>query len=75
MMLPENADYEDGFEIEPLTRYELTGAQIDLIIKNTAYKVAVREESLFAMEDFVEVINKELASNFDRDGASMGFRL
>ncbi|MBN2768304.1 MAG: ATP-binding protein [Campylobacterales bacterium] len=75
MMLPENADYEDGFEIEPLTRYELTGAQIDLIIKNTAYKVAVREESLFGMEDFIEVINKELASNFDRDGASMGFRL
>ena len=73
-MLPENADYEEGFELSHLTRYELTGGQINLIIKNTAYKVAVRAESVFAMQDFVEEIEKELGSSFDA-AKSMGFKV
>ncbi len=73
-MLPENADYEEGFELSLLTRYELTGGQINLIIKNTAYKVAVRAESVFAMQDFVEEIEKELGSSFDA-AKSMGFKI
>lgn len=75
MMLPENADYEDDFDINALSAYELTGAQIHLIIKNTAYKVAVRDESLFAMNDFKEEIEKESGTSFDNDGKSMGFKV
>ena len=73
-MLPDKADYEEGFEIEALARYELTGGQINLIIKNTAYKVAAREESLFTMRDFVEEISRETGSSFD-GGKSMGFKI
>jgi len=73
-MLPEKADYEEGFSMEALSRYELTGGQINLIIKNTAYKVAVREESLFGMLDFIEEIGKELGSSFDST-KSMGFKV
>ncbi|CUV65439.1 ATPase, AAA family [Sulfurovum sp. enrichment culture clone C5] len=75
MMLPENADYEDDFDINALSAYELTGAQIHLIIKSTAYKVAVRDESLFAMNDFREEIEKESGTSFDNDGKSMGFKV
>lgn len=75
LMLPENADYEDGFEADTLANYELTGAQISLVIKNTAYKVAVREESLFTMNDFKEEIEKESGGSFENDGKSMGFKI
>ncbi|HHD75944.1 MAG TPA: ATP-binding protein [Campylobacterales bacterium] len=73
-MLPENADYEEGFEIDILAKYELTGGQINLIIRNTAYKVAVRDESVFTMQDFLEEIEKELGSSFDKS-KSMGFKI
>jgi len=73
-MLPENADYEEGFEVDVLAKYELTGGQINLIIRNTAYKVAVREESVFSMEDFLHEIEKELGSSFDKN-KSMGFKV
>jgi len=73
-MLPENADYEEGFEISELAKHDLTGGQISLIIKNTAYKVAVREESLFMMQDFLDEIAKELGSSFD-SSKSMGFKV
>ncbi|MDQ7086137.1 MAG: ATP-binding protein [Sulfurovum sp.] len=74
VMLPEGADYEESFDITALTHYELTGGQINLIIKNTAYKVAVREESVFANKDFLEEIEKELGSNFE-GAKSMGFKV
>ncbi len=73
-MLPENADYEEGFDMSELSKHELTGGQINLIIKNTAYKVAVREESVFENKDFLEEIEKELGSSFD-GAKSMGFRV
>ncbi len=73
-MLPENADYEEGFTIEDLAGHELTGGQINLIIKNTAYKVAVRDESVFSLQDFLEEIEKELGSSFD-GSKSMGFKV
>ncbi|CAA6815089.1 MAG: Cell division protein FtsH (EC [uncultured Sulfurovum sp.] len=73
-MLPENADYEEGFAIETLAKHELTGGQINLIIKNTAYKVAVRDESVFGNKDFLEEIEKELGSSFD-GAKSMGFKV
>ena len=73
-MLPENADYTEDFDVEALSKYELTGGQINLIIKNTAYKVAVREESVFGNQDFLEEIEKELGSSFD-GAKSMGFKV
>jgi AAA+ superfamily predicted ATPase len=71
-MLPENAPYEDAFNIKTLSGYSLTGGQIHLIVKNTAYKVAVREEPLFMMKDFIDEINREKDANFDSE-KSMGF--
>jgi len=73
-MLPEKADYTEDFDLEGLAKYELTGGQINLIIKNTAYKVAVRDESVFGNKDFLEEIEKELGSSFD-GAKSMGFKV
>ena len=58
-----------------MAKYELTGGQINLIIRNTAYKVAVRDESVFTLEDFLEEIEKELGSSFESAGKSMGFKV
>ena len=71
-MLPKEAPYEDGFDIKELSPYTLTGGQINLIVKNTAYKVAVREKPLFKIDDFVSEIKKEKNANFDGE-KSMGF--
>jgi len=73
-MLPEKADYAEDFDVEALAKYELTGGQINLIIKNTAYKVAVRKESIFTQKDFLEEIEKELGSSFE-GVKSMGFKV
>jgi SpoVK/Ycf46/Vps4 family AAA+-type ATPase len=72
MMLPKNAPYEEGFDVELLTKHPLTGGQINLIVKNTAYTVATRKESSFRLEDFVNEIEKERQGNFDTE-KSMGF--
>jgi AAA+ superfamily predicted ATPase len=71
-MLPKSAPYADDFELEKLAEYSLTGGQINLIVKNTAYKVAVREEPLFRLEDFIDEIQREKDANFDSE-KSMGF--
>ncbi|MRI82904.1 MAG: AAA family ATPase [Nitratiruptor sp.] len=71
-MLPKEAEYAPDFAIEKLARYELTGGQIHLVIKNTAYKVAVREEPIFTMADFIEEIERERSGAFG-DAKSMGF--
>ena len=73
-MLPETADYEERFDAEALSKYDLTGGQINLIIKNTAYKVAVRDESIFTNQDFLEEIEKELGGSFEGE-KSMGFKV
>lgn len=72
MMLPKNAKYEKDFDIEKLAKYDLTGGQINLIVKNTAYKVAVKDEPIFTINDFIEEIQKEKISSFG-DEKSMGF--
>ncbi|MFA5461423.1 MAG: ATP-binding protein [Sulfurimonas sp.] len=71
-MLPKNAPYEDGFDINELSTHSLTGGQISLIIKNTAYKVAVREKAIFLLEDFTQEIKKEKDASFDSEKL-MGF--
>ncbi|MFH5297921.1 hypothetical protein, partial [Campylobacter jejuni] len=46
--------------------YELSGAQILMVVKNTALKVAVSKDGVFKMQDFIESIQKELNSSFDK---------
>jgi len=72
LMLPEDAPYAKKFDIKELATYSLTGGQINLVVKNTAYKVAVREKPLFKTEDFIAEINREKDANFDGE-KSMGF--
>ena len=71
-MLPVNATYEKIFDALPLSKYSLTGGQINLIVKNTAYKVAVRENPVFTLQDFKDEIAREKDANFDSE-KSMGF--
>lgn len=71
-MLPQNAPYEEGFEVEKLSGYDLSGGQINLIVKNCAYSVATQDEPLFTMEIFKHEIEKEKKGNFDSE-KSMGF--
>ena len=71
-MLPADAPYEKNFNVEELAEYALTGGQINLIIKNTAYKVAVMENPIFSIKEFEKEINKEKDANFDSE-KSMGF--
>ena len=71
-MLPAHAPYEKDFDVLTLAKYNLTGGQINLIVKNTAYKVAVREEAVFSLKDFEEEIARERGANFDSE-KSMGF--
>ena len=72
MMLPENAPYEEGFDVEALTKFDLSGGQINLIVKNCAYAVATQKEPLFTMDVFKQEIEKEKKGNFDSE-KSMGF--
>jgi len=71
-ILPPDAPYEDGFDVDALSQYALTGGQIDLIVKNTAYKVALEDVPLFRTQDFIYEIKREKDANFDSE-KSMGF--
>jgi SpoVK/Ycf46/Vps4 family AAA+-type ATPase len=70
--LPKNADFEEGFKVDDLAKYELSGGQIDLIVKNSSYEVATRDEPLFTVAEFEKEIQRELGSRFDKDRV-MGF--
>ena len=71
-MLPKEAQYEKDFDIKKLATFAITGGQINLIVKNTAYKVAVREEAIFYTKDFIDEIKREKDASFDSE-KSMGF--
>jgi len=66
-VLPENASFEENFDVKQLAKFELSGAQIMLALKNTALKVAVREDGIFTMSDFESEIKREISSNFGED--------
>jgi len=70
--LPENALYEENFSIEELAKYPLTGGQIKVIIKNTALNIAVKDEPIFTMDEFRNIIKRELSGSFG-ESSSMGF--
>ncbi|HFU5753502.1 TPA: AAA family ATPase [Campylobacter jejuni] len=65
--LPKKALFEKDFDINILSNYELSGAQILMVVKNTALKVAVSQDGVFKMQDFIESIQKELNSSFDKN--------
>jgi len=71
MKLPKNATYEE-FNLDEFIKYELTGAQIEVVIKNTALKVAMKKDPIFTNKDFIEEIKKELNSGFDSE-KELGF--
>lgn len=71
-MLPADAPYKDDIDTKILAEHALTGGQINLIIKNTAYSVATQDEPIFGMEDFIKEIQKEKSGTFDSE-KSMGF--
>lgn len=55
-----------------LAKYELSGGQIALVVKNTAHSVALKSKPIFEENDFIESIQKELRSNFDKE-KNLGF--
>ncbi|TEY02781.1 ATP-binding protein [Campylobacter sp. US33a] len=63
--LPKNAEFDKKFDKNILANYELSGAQIIMVVKNTALKVAISKDGIFKMTDFLEFIQKELNSSFD----------
>jgi len=71
-LLPENATYEEGLDIEKLASYPLTGGQIKVVLKNTALKVAAKAKPLFTFEDFKLSIDRETKGAFG-DAKSVGF--
>ncbi|OBV30114.1 hypothetical protein BKN38_00570 [Helicobacter sp. CLO-3] len=74
--LPQSATYEPKLDIKKLAKelssFDLSGAQIALVIKNTAYKVATLGNPIFKKEDFVSAIKREMSGNFDGQ-KSVGF--
>lgn len=71
-LLPENATYEEGLDIEKLASYPLTGGQIKVVLKNTALKAAAKAKPLFTFEDFKLSIDRETKGAFG-DAKSVGF--
>ncbi|WP_041956017.1 ATP-binding protein [Sulfurospirillum arsenophilum] len=71
-LLPENATYEEGLDVEKLASYPLTGGQIKVVLKNTALKVATKAKPLFTFEDFKLSIDRETKGAFG-DAKSVGF--
>jgi len=71
-MLPAKAPFEPGFDPAQLADYDLSGGQISLVIKNTAFTVAAMDEPLFTLAAFIEEIGKERRGTFDAEKA-MGF--
>jgi len=71
-LLPKDLPLEEGFELSELADHDLTGGQIELVIKNTAYKIAAMEDPIFKLSDFLEQITKEEKGQFDSEN-KVGF--
>ncbi|EAJ1254965.1 ATP-binding protein [Campylobacter lari] len=65
--LPKNAKFDDSFDLKKLASHELSGAQIVMVVKNTALKAAISKDGLFKMSDFLHTIEKEIESSFDKN--------
>jgi len=64
-LIPTTLPLQKDFDFEKIAKYELTGGQIELVIKNTAYKLAVKDDAVFTLKDFEEQITKEQKGQFD----------
>jgi len=62
-------DYKIAFEKPTLKQ---RGGQIKLVLKNCALRVAIKDEPIFSMEDFISAIKREKAGVFGEE-KSMGF--
>jgi len=71
-MLPESAVYSEDFDIDFLATYPLSGGQMKVVLKNTALRVAIKEEPIFTIEDFKNSIQRELKGAFGEE-KMMGF--
>ncbi len=71
-LLPQNATYKDGLDIEKLASYPLTGGQIKVVLKNTALKVATKDKPIFTFDDFKTSIDRESKGAFG-DAKLVGF--
>jgi len=71
-MLPKVALESKKVDLDMLSNYELSGGQISVVIKNTAIKVAIKENPVFENSDFLEEINRELKGAFGEE-KKMGF--
>ncbi|HEC1791259.1 TPA: ATP-binding protein [Campylobacter lari] len=65
--LPKNAKFEGSFDLKKLASYELSGAQIVMVVKNTALKAAISKDGVFKMSYFLHTIEKEIESSFDKN--------
>ncbi|MCV3454457.1 ATP-binding protein [Campylobacter sp. FU_520] len=65
--LSKNAKFEGSFDLKKLASYELSGAQIVMVVKNTALKAAISKDGVFKMSDFLHTIEKEIESSFDKN--------
>jgi SpoVK/Ycf46/Vps4 family AAA+-type ATPase len=72
LALPDTLPLADDFDIARLAQYELSGGQIEMMIKNTAYKLAIEENPIFTTKSFIEEIEKEKKNNFDKE-TKVGF--
>ena len=71
--LPKNANFKDENKktcspqnlVKKLAEFPLSGAQITMVIKNTAYLVALKTKPIFEYEDFLIQIQKEIKNQFD----------
>jgi len=71
-MLPKVALKSKDVNIEELAKANLSGGQISVVIKNTAIKVAIKDEPTFENMDFVEEIQREIKGAFGEE-KKMGF--
>ena len=67
LAIPESLPLDDDFDYEKLAKFELSGGQIELIVKNTAYKLAIQEDPIFSTKVFMEEIEREKKNNFDKE--------
>lgn len=71
-LLPSSLPLGKDIDLKELAKVELTGGQIELVIKNTAYKVAIEENPVFTNASFLEQITKEKKGQFDQEN-KVGF--
>ena len=73
-LLPKNAPFSKDFNLKKLAEFNLSGGQIALVVKNTAYNIASSKNPEFNTQSFLREIKRELQSNFDGT-REMGFHI